>query len=101
MRRRGFISLFGGAAAWPLVARAEQSSSKVWRVAYLYPGFLDNPADHAIFDVFRAEMRELGYIEGKNLIIDTGTAEGKAADANRYQKISKVHCANWQTGGPM
>jgi len=78
MRRRKFIKLMGGAAlAWPLVARAQQSPSKVWRVAYLYPGFLDNPVDHAIFDVFRAEMRELGYIEGKNLVIDTRTAEGK------------------------
>jgi putative tryptophan/tyrosine transport system substrate-binding protein len=78
MRRRTFIELMGGAAlAWPLVARAQQSLSKVWRVAYLYPGFLDNPVDHATFDVFRAEMRELGYIEGKNLVIDTRTAEGK------------------------
>lgn len=78
MRRRKFIKLMGGAAlAWPLVARAQQSPSKVWRVAYLYPGFRDNPVDHAIFDVFRAEMRELGYIEGKNLVIDTRTAEGK------------------------
>ena len=78
MRRRGFIALIGGAAAWPLVARAQQSSAKAWRVAYLYPGFLDNPVDHAVFDVFRAAMRELGYIEGKNLVIDTRTAEGKA-----------------------
>lgn len=79
MRRRKFIKLMGGAAlAWPLVAHAQQSPSKVWRVAYLYPGFLDNPVDHATFDVFRAEMRELGYIEGKNLVIDTRTAEGKA-----------------------
>jgi putative tryptophan/tyrosine transport system substrate-binding protein len=78
MRRRKFIKLMGGVSlAWPLVARAQQSPSKVWRVAYLYPGFLDNPVDHATFDVFRAEMRELGYIEGKNLAIDTRTAEGK------------------------
>jgi putative ABC transport system substrate-binding protein len=78
MRRRGFVTLIGGAAAWPLFARAQQSSAKVWRVAYLYPGFLDNPVDHAAFDVFREAMRELGYIEGKNLVIDTRTAEGKA-----------------------
>jgi putative ABC transport system substrate-binding protein len=78
MRRRELIALIFGAAARPLVARAQQPSTKVWRVAYLYPGFLDNPPDHAIFDVFRAEMRQLGYIEGKNLVIDTRTAEGKA-----------------------
>jgi hypothetical protein len=79
MKRRVFIGVIGGAAiAWPLVALAQQSSGKVWRVAYLYPGTLDNPPDRALFDAFRAEMRELGYIEGKNLVIDNRDAEGKA-----------------------
>ena len=78
MHRREFITFIGSTVAWPLVAQAQQSSAKVWRVAYLYPGSLDNPPDRAIFDVFRAQMQELGYIEGKNLVIDTRTAEGKA-----------------------
>jgi putative tryptophan/tyrosine transport system substrate-binding protein len=78
MQRREFITFIGSTVAWPLVARAQQSSAKVWRVAYLYPGSFDNPVDRATFDVFRAEMRELGYVEGKNLVIDTRTAEGKA-----------------------
>ena len=79
MKRRVFIGVIGGAAiAWPLVALAQQSAGKVWRVAYLYPGTLDNPPDRALFDAFRAEMRELGYIEGKNLVIDNRNAEGKA-----------------------
>jgi putative ABC transport system substrate-binding protein len=79
MKRRVFIGVIGGAAiAWPLAALAQQSSGKVWRVAYLYPGTLDNPPDRALFDAFRAEMRKLGYIEGKNLVIDNRDAEGKA-----------------------
>jgi putative ABC transport system substrate-binding protein len=78
MRRREFIACIGGTAvAWPFVAFGQQSSGKVWRVAYLYPGALNNPPDHALFDVFRMEMRELGYIEGKNLIIDFREAGGK------------------------
>jgi putative ABC transport system substrate-binding protein len=79
MRRRDFVTFVGRAAAvWPGIALAQQSSGKVWRVAYLYPGTLDNPPDRALFDAFRAEMRELGYIEDKNLVIDNRDAEGKA-----------------------
>lgn len=79
MKRRVFIGVIGGAAiAWPLIALAQQSAGKVWRVAYLYPGALNNPPDRAVFDAFRTELRELGYIEGKNLAIDNRDAEGKA-----------------------
>jgi putative tryptophan/tyrosine transport system substrate-binding protein len=77
MKRREFIRILGTAASWPWIARAQQSSNKVWRVAHIYPGKLDNPADLAMYDVFRGRLRELGYIEGKNLIIDQRSAEGK------------------------
>lgn len=78
MKRRDFFGLIGAATtACPLVALAQQSPGKVWRVAYLYPGSLANPADRAIFDNFRAEMRTLGYLEGKNLVIDDRSANGK------------------------
>jgi hypothetical protein len=50
MKRRNFIGVIGAAAVgWPLVSLAQQSPGKVWRVAYLYPGSLANPADRAIF----------------------------------------------------
>jgi putative ABC transport system substrate-binding protein len=77
MKRREFITLLGGAAmARPLVARAQQSSGKVWRVAFLLPGSWDNPADQTLFDAFREELKKLGYVEGKNLIINRRGAEG-------------------------
>jgi putative ABC transport system substrate-binding protein len=60
-----------------LLALAQQSSGKVWRIAHVYPGKPDNPPDHALYDVFRGALRELGYIEGKNLVIDQRSAEGK------------------------
>jgi putative ABC transport system substrate-binding protein len=79
MRRRDFVTLVARAAAlWPGIGFAQQSAGKVWRVAYLNPGNLNNPPDRALFDAFRAEMRELGYIEGKNLVVDNRNAEGKA-----------------------
>jgi putative tryptophan/tyrosine transport system substrate-binding protein len=77
MRRREFISLLGGvAAAWPFPAIAQQSSGKVWRVAWLSPVFADTVFDREIIDAFRSEMRELGYVEGKNLVVDSRFGEG-------------------------
>jgi putative ABC transport system substrate-binding protein len=69
MRRRDLFSLLGGmAAAWPLVARAQQSV-KLPRI-----GIIDNaPA----WDSFREGLRALGYIEGQNITIEYRIAEGK------------------------
>jgi putative ABC transport system substrate-binding protein len=80
MQRREFITLIGGAAAgWPLVARAQQQ--KIWRIGYLHSGFLDSSADAALFDAFRQQLSNFGYIEGKNLIIDKRAAQG------RYERL--------------
>lgn len=79
MRRREFVTLVARAAAlWPSIALAQQPAGKVWRVAYLHPETLDHPAARLTFDAFRAEMRALGYIEDKNLVIDSRNGEGKA-----------------------
>jgi hypothetical protein len=70
MQRRAFIAGLGGAAAWPVVARAQPS--KVWRVGYLSSSFtpLRSRGDAVIFEAFRQQMNDLGYVEGKNLIIE-------------------------------
>jgi putative tryptophan/tyrosine transport system substrate-binding protein len=73
MKRRKFITLLGSAAAaWPLTARAQQSNRLV-RIGYL--SFLP-ASQHWRFDVFRSGLRDLGYIEGKNLQIEFRSAEG-------------------------
>ena len=74
MTRRDFVALLGGAAAWPLAARAQQAG-KVWRV-----GMLDTtPAtiNGKNIDAFRAGMRTLGYVEGQNLRIDYRSFDGR------------------------
>jgi putative tryptophan/tyrosine transport system substrate-binding protein len=74
MRRREFIAVLG-AAAWPLAARG-QLASKVWRV-----GMLDTATrelNRANMDGFLGRLRELGYVEGQNLIVHYRSADGRS-----------------------
>jgi putative tryptophan/tyrosine transport system substrate-binding protein len=69
MRRREFITIFGGAAAgWPLSARAQLVPAKVFRV-----GFLGLPSADSLpkrTEAFRAGLRDLGYQEGKDIVVE-------------------------------
>src|SRR5262245_51307747 len=75
MRRREFIMLLGAAAAWPLVARAQQPA-RLPRVGILWP----NPraASGHFVDAFLQGLRELGYVDGHNVIIEYRSTEGRA-----------------------
>jgi putative tryptophan/tyrosine transport system substrate-binding protein len=73
MRRRAFITLLGGAAAWPLSARAQQPD-RLYRIGYL--DFRPASQHSASRDAFRAGLASLGYIEGRNLQIEFRFAEG-------------------------
>jgi putative ABC transport system substrate-binding protein len=74
MRRREFISLLGGAAAGlPLAAHAQQS--KVARIGYL--GLVSASWHTPRVNAFRAGLRELGYVEGKDIAIEFRWAEGQ------------------------
>ena len=77
MRRREFIAALGSAVAWPVVARAQQG--KVWRVGYLTSSSAADKISVALFDAFRLKLQDLGYVEGKNLTLDVGRAEGDYA----------------------
>jgi putative tryptophan/tyrosine transport system substrate-binding protein len=74
MRRREFISLLGGAImAWPLAARGQQSG-KVWRIGML--DMIAPTANSTNLDSFRNGLRDLGYTEGRNLVIEYRSADG-------------------------
>jgi putative tryptophan/tyrosine transport system substrate-binding protein len=66
MRRREFIGIVGGVAAWSRSARAQQPAGRVWRVGFL--GY--TPPTPAMVSALRDGLRERGYLEGQNLSID-------------------------------
>ena len=72
MKRRAFITLLGGAAVWPLAARAQQSS-KLWRIGFL-SAVSRELSSHAALE---QGMHELGYVEGKDFVLEWRSVEGK------------------------
>jgi putative ABC transport system substrate-binding protein len=83
LRRREFMTLLGGAAAWPLVARAQQARTVV-RIGVLGPR-LSNPFPSTVYQAFLAQLRELGFNEGQNLI-----AEYQAMDDARGPFVATI-----------
>jgi putative tryptophan/tyrosine transport system substrate-binding protein len=78
MRRRDFITLLGGAAAaWPVAARAQQPD-RMWRIGVLLSQAESDPVARSFTTAFASRLRELGWIEGKNLRIDYRWGGGDA-----------------------
>jgi putative ABC transport system substrate-binding protein len=79
VKRREFITLLGGATAWPLMARAQQRATQR-RIAIFHPAIpatlITETGGGTAWRAFFAELRRLGYVEGENLIIERYSAEG-------------------------
>jgi putative tryptophan/tyrosine transport system substrate-binding protein len=69
MKRREFIAALGGAVAWPFAARAQQR----FRI-----GLLNTGASTFFIAPFMGKLEELGYVEGKNIVIERKFAEGNS-----------------------
>ena len=84
MRRREFITLFGGAAAtWPIVARAQQSE-RMRQVGMLLSGTADDALFQTWVGAFLRGLAQSGWIIGRNVRIETRWAGSKADDIRRH-----------------
>ena len=83
MRRRAFISLLGGAAAWPLAARAQQPE-RVRRVGVLVPAAAGDPVFLARVGAFLQGLAVLGWSIGHNVRVDARWAITDAAEIRRH-----------------
>ena len=83
MQRREFITLLGGAAvSWPLVARAQQAG-KAWRLGLLETTSADLNAANLL--ALKQGLHELGYAEGRNLVLEYRSAEGRS---ERFEELA-------------
>jgi putative ABC transport system substrate-binding protein len=67
--RRQFLTLLGGAAAWPLAARAQQSKGPA-RLAIVPLGSPSNSYDQSLIEAFQRGLREVGLIENRDVVLD-------------------------------
>src|SRR5215471_16927915 len=85
LRRREFIAGLGGAAAWPLAARAQQGN-RVRRIGVLGLGDPNDPAGNPLVSAFTQALAGLGWTEGRNVRIDLRSAGG---DTNRLRAFAQ------------
>ena len=84
MQRREFITLLGGAAAWPVATRAQQSD-RIKRIGVLLGATTEHdPESEARLAAFRIGLKELGWFEGRNVRIDYQFAGGDAERIRTY-----------------
>ena len=83
IRRREFITLLGGVAAWPLAARAQQGE-RVRRIGIILPAAADDPESQARLAAFHQGLALLGWTIGRNVRIDTRWATTNAAEIRRH-----------------
>src|SRR5438093_10887589 len=74
MKRREFITLLGGAVAWWPAGQAQQAG-KVWRIGWLAGSSRETASD--LHSAFLQGMRELGYVEGRDFVLESRFADGK------------------------
>jgi putative ABC transport system substrate-binding protein len=84
MKRREFILALGGAAVWPLAARAQQQPERVRRIGVLMNLAEDDPESPLRLAAFLRGLQELGWTDGHNVRIDTRWSSGDADLFRRY-----------------
>jgi putative ABC transport system substrate-binding protein len=85
MKRREFIAALGSAAAWPVVARAQQGD-RVQRIGVLMSGDENDPEEKLRFSAFTKALADLGWTDGRNVRMDL---RGGRGDPNRIRSLAQ------------
>jgi ABC-type uncharacterized transport system substrate-binding protein len=83
MKRREFITLLGGAVAWPVAARAQQPE-RMRRIGVLFSTHEDDPGRRAQLTAFVQRLSELGWTDGRNMRLDVRWTAGGVDAARKY-----------------
>ena len=95
MTRREFITLLGGAAAWPLAARAQQAAGKLPRIGSISTFRNEN------FEAFIEGLREAGRVDGQNMRLETRFHGGSLAGIDQFaSELVALKCVVILAGAP-
>ena len=83
MRRREFITLLGGAAVWPRAAHAQQPE-RLRHIGILMSVGESDPEGQAQLTAFRQKLKELGWVDGRNVRLNIRWGAGNAERYHRY-----------------
>ena len=89
LRRREFIAGLGGAAAWPLAARAQQPD-RVRRIGVLMNLASDDAEGQARLAAFQQELQQLGWTVGRNVQIDYRWGAGNADRIRKFAVVARA-----------
>ena len=104
MKRRDFVTLISGAAiAWPLKGRAQQQSGQPRRIGILHDYPKNDPEGLLQISAFREELAKLGWIEGRNIVIDLQAGDVEAEVLRTYARElwQKGQTLSWERAAPL
>ena len=92
MIRREFIAFLGGAASWPIAARAQQPTQRIRRIGALMPFAENDKIGQSWLTMFRQGLPELGWIEGRNVGIEYRFTAGNAERMRSFAaELAELH----------
>ena len=96
MQRRQFITILGGAAAWPLTARAQQAGG-IKRIGMLMPITAEDPLNQAREVAFFQGLQQLGWTDGRNMRIDIRRSAGNVESTSKYaaERLRSGRMSSW------